>query len=178
MLGRLGRVPLDSLSLRIDPRRPGHLLLNAGGGWLSTNGLKNERAPGKENQGLFNLLLVTAGVASVTGGDDEIFIGLYHSLDGYNNALKAIPLEPFETNAAPAFPSTGALIGRILTVRAGKPQLAEADISKWRDDPWGQFFPQEADSSSDPGRVFAMPTGNAALQIIEIYAPIRLDDRR
>ncbi|MDR6756881.1 hypothetical protein J2Y48_002177 [Mycoplana sp. BE70] len=177
VLGRLGRVPLDSLSLRIDPEKPTNLLLDAGGGWLSTNGLRAERGPGMENQGLFNLLLVTAGIASVSGDDDEIFIGLYHSPDGYDNSLEAIPLEPFETNAAPAFPSTGALIGRILTVRTGKPQVAEADISDWRDDPWEQFFPQEAKSASDPERVFATPVSNAALQIIEIYAPIYLQER-
>lgn len=177
VLGRLGRAPLDSLSMRIDPEKPTNLLLNAGGGWLSTNGLKAERGPGKENQGLFNLLLVTAGIASVSGDDDEIFIGLYHSPNGYDNSLEAIPLEPFETNAAPSFPSTGALIGRILTVRTGKPQVVKADISDWRDDPWKQFFPHEAKSASDPERVFATPVSNAALQIIEIYAPIYLQDR-
>jgi hypothetical protein len=178
VLGRLSKVSVDSLAFRIDETTPGRLLLAAGKGWLSTNGLLKERAAGKENQRLFNLLLLTAEISSVSGGEDEIFVGLYHSPGGHAAGLKDVPLEPFATGDPPPLPADGPLIGRILTVRAGDPQIEAETIRRWRDDPWQQFFPSEQGDSTDPGEVFgAQKARNAELQIIEIYAPIRLQGR-
>ncbi|WP_026614422.1 hypothetical protein [Ensifer aridi] len=178
VLGRLSKIPVGSLDLRFDEKTPGRLLLAAGKGWLSTNGLLTERSAGKENQRLFSLLLLTAGISSVSGGEDEIFVGLYHSPDGHDAGLSAVPLEPFETGFLPVLPLSGPLIGRILTVRASNPLVREETIALWRSDPWQQFFPREQGDSTDPGEVFgAQKATNADLQIIEIYAPIRLQGR-
>lgn len=178
VLGRLGKVPVDSLPLQLHPQDRAKLLLAAAGGWLATNGLAKERAAGRKDQGLFSLLLVTAGIANGAGGTDEAYVGLYHSPDGKADGSGNITLEPFETGNPPVPPEKGPLYGRILTVRTGKPTVADSDIATWRSDAWRAFFPPEAEDTIDPHRVFAeQPPGDALLQIIEIYAPIPFRDR-
>lgn len=177
VLGRLGKVPVASLPLKLHPQDRTKLLLAAAGGWLATNGLTKERAASRKDQGLFSLLLVTAGIANGAGGTDEAYIGLYHSPDGRADGSGNITLEPFEPHG-PAPPEKGPLYGRILTVRTGKPTVADNDIAAWRTDAWRAFFPPEAEDTIDPHRVFAeQPPGDAPLQIIEIYAPIPFRDR-
>lgn len=177
-LVRSSRVSLAGLAMRVDPDDTKNLLLSAGGaqwGWLGTNGLLSERARGRENQGLFNLLLVTKSITSVSGEPDEIFVGLFHSPEGYDSTKKAVGLQPFALQAGGDL--TGqALIGRILTVRSGRVNLQQADIQRWLEDPWGQFFPPENDEPVDPTRVFGSQEEQAdvPLQIIEMYAPIAM----
>ncbi|QFY63546.1 hypothetical protein FZ934_25220 (plasmid) [Rhizobium grahamii] len=174
-LVRSSRVSLAGLAMQVDPDDTKNLLLSAGGtqwGWLGTNGLLSERVRGRENQGLFNLLLVTKSITSVSGEPDEIFVGLFHSSTGYDSAKKAVGLQPFALHAGGDL--TGqALVGRILTVRSGRANLQQADIQKWLEDPWGQFFPPENDEPVDPAKVFGrQEQADVPLQIIEIYAPI------
>ncbi|KRB51282.1 hypothetical protein ASE04_10895 [Rhizobium sp. Root708] len=176
-LVRSSRVSLAGLAMRVDSDDTKHLLLSAGGtqwGWLGTNGLFSERVRGCENQGLFNLLLVTKSITSVSGEPDEIFVGLFHSPEGYDGNKKAVGLQPFALQAGRDLAGQ-ALIGRILTIRSGRANLQQADIQTWLEDPWGQFFPAENDEPVDPTKVFgSQAQADVPLQIIEIYAPITM----
>lgn len=177
-LVRSSSVSLSGLSMTVDPGDTTKLLLSAGGmewGWLATDALCAERGRGSENQGLFNLLLVTSGIKTVSGGEDEAFIGLYHSPTGYDSSRKAVSLVPFSSAAGSVDLDGKPLIGRIVTVRSGRPNVLEGDIRAWRDDPWKHFFPREGAGTTDPAEVFGNEKApDVSLHMIEIYAPIQL----
>jgi hypothetical protein len=174
-LGRSSRVLLTDLKLSVDPKSNTRLLLSSKGGqfaWLATDMLKTAR--GKENQGLFNLLLVTKRVASVSGTNEEAYVGLYHSPTGYDAKAKAVVLSWFDRGAPRPLDDGSDLIGRILTVRTGNPAVTAAQIADWQKDPWKFFFPPEKSlERSEPAQVFGETRPpDASAQIIEIYAPI------
>jgi hypothetical protein len=174
-LGRSCKIPLTSLQLSVDPISSSQLRLSSNGAefsWLATDALKATR--GKNNQGIFNMLLVTKRIASVSGTDEEAYVGLYHSAAGYDVAGQAVVLSWFGDGAQqPSLDDVPGLIGRILTVRAGSPIVTARDIAKWQADPWKSFFPMEKGQPSEPSRVFGDERPrDASAQIIEIYAPI------
>lgn len=194
-LARASAVPLDSLSLSVvgDKLR---LSTKTGGAlvWLGTDALVGKRAAGKTDQGLFNLLLLTRRVASVAGTEEEAYVGLYYSDKGYGpneerTLNAAVDLEWFGQkkmkDEEPKLTGDQELIGRILTVRVGNLAKSAKDagvwkktLEKWKEQPWQQVFPDERESAYeaplDGSQVFGEKrAGDAALQIIEIYAPIR-----
>jgi hypothetical protein len=184
-LVRTTSVPLDKLQLTVAGQTK--LSLSAEGGsfvWLGTDALMNRRTAGKEDQGLFNLLLVTKRVASVAGTEEEAYVGLYYSANGYglaeaSKSRDTIVLEWFGPGTPPPL-SNEKLIGRIMTVRVGNlGKLNESSVRKWKAEPWGQFFPPEGVTDDpyaappDGSQVFGEKRpSDAPLQIIEIYAPI------
>ncbi|MGC2776461.1 MAG: hypothetical protein WA418_12610 [Bradyrhizobium sp.] len=175
-IARSAKVDLQSLKLSVDPGSKQQVLLSAKGeqefAWLATDTLKTKR--GKDDQGLFNLLLLTRRVASFAGTDEEAYVGLYHSAAGYDTARKAVLLTWFD-RGQPRTPDDGSkLVGRILTVRAGKPSVDDAQIAAWKSDPWKAFFPAEKSLEEvDPLQVFgdSKPSDSSA-QIIEVYSPV------
>jgi hypothetical protein len=177
-LGRASKVALTSLQLSVDPNKTGLRLRSDGNAfaWLATDELTGKRAAGKEDQGLLNLLLLTKSVASVSGTDEEAYVGLYHSPAGYDTGLKAVPLSLFASAAPPDLSAERNLIGRILTVRVGNPAIKASQIDDWKKDPWQGFFPAEAAVEKlDASQVFGeRRPPDVSAQIIEIYAPIFL----
>jgi hypothetical protein len=179
---RASKVPLTSLSLSIDPTSSTRLLLKSGGNrfaWLASNDLigTGSRTARKPDQGLLNLLLLTKRVASVSGTDEEAYVGLYDSAAGYDSAVKAVVLSWFG-GAAPKLSDEKHLIGRILTVRLSNPEVQQSNIDEWKKDPWKGFFPAEDGSEKlDASQVFGEHRPpDVSAQIIEIYAPILLTD--
>ena len=179
ILARSARVPLNKLRLEAKGKSI-VLSTETGGGmaWLGTDALLpgNSREAGNEDQRLFNLLLVTRRIASVAGAEEEAYVGLYYS----NTESAGAPgggLQWFGPGDGPDL--TGAdLIGRIITVRAGRPVGPNDVDQNWKLDPWAQFFPKEGRdhvAPPDGSRVFGVTQpSDAALHIIEIYAPIGL----
>ncbi|MEH2500409.1 hypothetical protein V1294_006888 [Bradyrhizobium sp. AZCC 1678] len=145
VLGRTSKLPLTSLDLSVDPNTNTQLRLASAGNalvWLATNELMGTgaRIAGKENQGLLNLLLLTKSVASVSGTDEEAYVGLYHSPAGYETGPKAVRLVSFGTASPPNLANEKSLIGRILTVRVGNPDIKASQIDKWKQDPLAGFL--------------------------------------
>lgn len=175
-LARSASVDLRSLQLSVDPGSKQQLLLSAKGeqefAWLATNALKANR--GKNDQGLFNLLLLTRRVASVSGTDEEAYVGLYDSATGYDTGRKAVVLTWFDRGPPRTLDDRSKLIGRILTVRAGKPSVSDVQIAAWKSDPWKAFFPAENSMEEvDPLQVFGgLKPSDASAQIIEVYSPV------
>lgn len=175
VLARSNRILLADIELSVDPNSNIKLRLASKGNplaWLATEGLTRSRGQGKADQGLFNLLLVTQSVASVSGTDEEAYVGIYHSPAGYDVAAKAVPLSWFDRGPPKPLDNNN-LIGRILTVRTGKPDMAGDPVGSWGNDPWKRFFPAEQIPNLDASQVFGekRPPDSGA-QIIEIYAPI------
>ncbi|RZN10365.1 hypothetical protein CWO91_13680 [Bradyrhizobium genosp. SA-3] len=175
VLARSAGVDLGNLELSVDPGSNQQLRLAAKGqafAWLATDALKTKR--GKDDQGLFNLLLVTKRVASVSGTDEEAYVGLYHSAAGYDTVKSAVVLTWFDRGTPRALDDGSNLIGRILTARAGNPSVTDAQIAAWRNDPWKSFFPSEKSLEDiDPLQVFGdTKPSDASAQIMEIYSPV------
>ncbi|CCD85164.1 protein of unknown function [Bradyrhizobium sp. ORS 285] len=174
-LARSAKVDLGALALSVDSRANERLRLTAGGqpfAWLPTNALKTKR--GQDDQGLFNLLLVTKRITSVSDSNEEAYVGLYHSAAGYDPAEQAVVLTWFDRGPPRALTGKPDLIGRILTVRAGSPSVSDAQIAEWQNDPWKAFFPHERSlEQADPAMVFGETRPpDASAQIVEIYSPI------
>jgi hypothetical protein len=181
-LRRLGEIKLGDLVLSVG-KDVSTLSLSAGGrspAWLGTDAVATQRKQGRPDQGLFNLLLVTRRVASVSGTEEEAYVGLYHSpVEGISGAGTEVVLQWFGKDAErPKDLSSQNLMGRILTIRVGNPANA-SKIAEWKLDPWKHVFPPEDSSddvlTNDGSRVFGQKRSgdiDADLQIIEIYAPI------
>jgi hypothetical protein len=192
MLARTARVPLKKLKLTLlikenDKNSYFTLTETTGTGiaWLGTDALTNQRKQGESDQGLFNLLLVTRRVASVSGTEEESYVGLYYSPSDQRPGDKgALPLQPFGRVPPNDTLVNADLVGRILTIRAHNPNVAsdaiggKDPVASWKEDPWEQFFPSEEGDEyrplpDDGSRVFGKSRPkDTRLQIIEIYAPV------
>jgi hypothetical protein len=143
----------------------------------------------KDDQGLFNLLLLTREVAGTAGGPQEAYVGLYRHDAPLSDGIRLIRLQESAKDTSTSVPvNADKLVGRILTLRLNRRSddpSPEPGISPfWRrfkagstDDIWSNLFPSERSGptdSVDPSRVYAKegPVGDARWQIIEIYAPI------
>jgi hypothetical protein len=174
-LARSASIPLNTVQLQIDRNDPKALLISNNKqalSWMGTDAAAIYRGAGKEDQGLFNLLLLTKKVASLSGQDEEAYVGIYHSdTDSKNTA--AIKLTNIETSGGSDLTGLD-LVGRILTIRVGNPN--KIDFRQVKLDPWQHFFPKEDlryEAPPDGSQVFGSQRAtDAPLQIIEIYAPI------
>lgn len=172
-LARSAGMALSGVELRLEAGTFSIGTQAGGVAWLATNDLLSSRKAGNTDQGLFNLLLVTKRVASVSSSEEEAYIGLFHAPSVPQN--QRIPLERFGGGDVL---DSSRYVGRILTVRTGKPAIVAADIDRWKTNPWEQFFPstnEAAPVAADGTKVFAAARPqDASLQIIEIYAPIKV----